>query len=334
MFDVRLAQPAQVDISTTKTQLSSLASRQHGAISLQQLLGTGVSRSLLATRCGTGEWVRIGKTVFAMAGSPDTVWRQLWIAYLSKDACLVSGRSAAAVHRLSGASHPVFPEITIPYSGDGRSSIARITRSQFFNAVSSIVVEGLEVSSVPETIFMVAQWLGPRRTTRLVDDLLIREPRAIAELEQIFVRYQGHRMRGMATMRPIIAERAGLTYSPTESELEAVAWDLFIDAGIPNLWRQSPLPWAPAAGRVDLFVPAWGLIIELDGRRWHTKTEDFERDRSRDNAATASGYAVMRFTWDALTKEPKKCLSLVHEFGSRAAAAPISTNVHQPSLYS
>lgn len=49
-------------------------------------------------------------------------------------------------------------------------------------------------------------------------------------------------------------------------------------------------------------------MIEADGRNWHTKQEDFDSDRGRDNALAARGIQVLRFTYDMLVDEPAKCL--------------------------
>ena len=48
---------------------------------------------------------------------------------------------------------------------------------------------------------------------------------------------------------------------------------------------------------------AWALVIEADGRAWHTRVEDFERDRRRDAEAAAAGYLTLRFTHHQLTHE-------------------------------
>jgi very-short-patch-repair endonuclease len=48
---------------------------------------------------------------------------------------------------------------------------------------------------------------------------------------------------------------------------------------------------------IDLLLPAHRLIIEADGRRWHTRVQDFDKDRWRDNEAVAHGYRVLHFTW-------------------------------------
>ncbi len=58
--------------------------------------------------------------------------------------------------------------------------------------------------------------------------------------------------------------------------------------------------------RVDALLVDAPVIIESDGRRWHTRVADFERDRQRDRAAASHGYVTMRFTYDELRCDPDR----------------------------
>jgi very-short-patch-repair endonuclease len=51
--------------------------------------------------------------------------------------------------------------------------------------------------------------------------------------------------------------------------------------------------------------------VEADGRRWHTRQADFERDRDRDNMAAAHGIAILRFTYKMLVHQPDHCLGTI-----------------------
>lgn len=39
-----------------------------------------------------------------------------------------------------------------------------------------------------------------------------------------------------------------------------------------------------------------GWIVEADGRSWHARVADFERDRRRDHRAQRIGWGTSRFT--------------------------------------
>jgi hypothetical protein len=46
------------------------------------------------------------------------------------------------------------------------------------------------------------------------------------------------------------------------------------------------------------------LIVELDGRAFHSTPADFERDRARDRKLHAAGWCVVRVTWRQLHDDP------------------------------
>ena len=95
-------------------------------------------------------------------------------------------------------------------------------------------------------------------------------------------------------------------YVPTESELERLLFSVVDNPSIPPPKRQVRLDWwSKMPHRVDALIVPWSLILEADGRPFHTKRADFERDRRRDNLAVANGYRVMRLTYQMLTREPR-----------------------------
>jgi very-short-patch-repair endonuclease len=56
----------------------------------------------------------------------------------------------------------------------------------------------------------------------------------------------------------------------------------------------------PGAGRVDILIGD-RLVLELDGWEWHSKKEDFERDRRKDLALHSLDYRVMRLSYEQVT---------------------------------
>jgi very-short-patch-repair endonuclease len=103
--------------------------------------------------------------------------------------------------------------------------------------------------------------------------------------------------------------------------LERLLYRLLDHPAIPDVTRQFPFAREVVPGTVDAYVPEWRLITESDGRRWHTRKADFERDRIRDNQATAHGIGVLRFTYQMLTRTPDECLRLLLETGRTRSRA-------------
>jgi very-short-patch-repair endonuclease len=61
--------------------------------------------------------------------------------------------------------------------------------------------------------------------------------------------------------------------------------------------RDRPQARIDGVGRVDLLIGD-RLVLELDGRGWHSSEEAFEEDRRRDLALLERGYLVIRVSYN------------------------------------
>ena len=82
--------------------------------------------------------------------------------------------------------------------------------------------------------------------------------------------------------------------------------------GVARPALQASLPWRPAChNRVDGLYRSERVIIECDGRRWHSRMEAMAEDRRRDREAQLHGYNVFRFVWEDITKDaPMVCATV------------------------
>ena len=97
---------------------------------------------------------------------------------------------------------------------------------------------------------------------------------------------------------------------------------MFTDPRVPRIHWQAAFPGQETGPRrVDGLVERWRIVLEGDGRAWHTRVDDFERDRRRDQAAAAAGYLTLRFTYHQIVREPERCLSTLIDAGARRIAA-------------
>jgi hypothetical protein len=63
-------------------------------------------------------------------------------------------------------------------------------------------------------------------------------------------------------------------------------------------------------GGVDAFHEEYGIVVELDGKRFHGP-ERFQKDRTRDHRLVALGYVVLRFTWDDIERRPDEVRAIL-----------------------
>jgi very-short-patch-repair endonuclease len=64
---------------------------------------------------------------------------------------------------------------------------------------------------------------------------------------------------------------------------------------------------------VDVMFRHLKLVIEVDGRLYHTGAEAFEADRWRQNLLVLEGWCVLRFTWAMIEERPEKVIAMVRK---------------------
>lgn len=299
-------------------RLDEFAARQYGTFSLSQAHSVGFTPKMIETRRSKGAWVKMAPAVYALASAPPKWERQVAAALLTRPGSLVTGRSAAYLHGYE-RFRPGRPVIMVGTTTNARSPLAKVMRSRFFDEIEPVRLRGFPATPECETIITLARELSTRDLERLVDDSLARNSMAIADLAALVDRRTGS--PGLKRLRPIIEERLQDAYQPPTSELERHLYRLVTRPGIPETARQMPFQFQQVDATVDLYIAAWRLIVEADGRRWHTRKADMELDRIRDNEATAHGFAVLRFTWTMLTSDPNGCVATLTRTGQVRTAS-------------
>lgn len=293
-------------------RLDEFAARQYGTFSLSQAHSVGFTPKMVETRRTNGAWVKMAPAVYTLASAPPKWERQVAAALLTRPGALVAGRSAAYLHGHE-RFRPGRPVIVVGSTTNARSPLAKVMRSIFFDEIQPVRLRGFPVTPEGETIIMLARDLGVTDLERVVDESLARNSVLAADLAVLADKRRGS--PGLKKLRPIIEERLEDAYQPPTSELERHLYRLVNSPGIPMTTRQMPFRFHEVDATVDLYIPAWRLIVEADGRRWHTRKADMEIDRVRDNEATAHGFAVLRFTWTMLTSDARGCMETLTRTG-------------------
>ncbi len=294
--------------------VDQLAASQHGAIAHRQVLALGGSDGIIERRLSGGRWIRLAPAVYAVAAHPPTWHQQAMAAVLGERDAVVGGVNAAVLHGLTGfRSGPI--QIVVPRGANHRSGLAVVRESRDIRRTR---VHAIPVLTVCDTLFAVAATAHPSRVGRALDDALGAH---IVDLDEIELRLQelrGGRRPGVAVMRRLLAPRRADAFVPPSSVLEDLLYQILDRLGMPPYQRQARVPWSPDQ-RVDALLIEPRLIVEADGRRWHTRLADFERDRARDRTALVHGYRTLRYTYAQLRGDPEGVEAEVRSV-ARAAA--------------
>lgn len=298
-------------------RIAALARRQHGAWNRKQAVAAGATSKMIRGRTSGGSWVILDTGVYAHIASAPTWLRSVMAAVLAEPWAVASHQSAAVLHKLDGF-RPGRPVVTIRPGANARGRLAVAHRGV---DVRSGVVQGIPCVALDQAFVDLAQVVSERR---LLTALSQRAGESPSVLDAVRDRYCELAPRGGRDLRKLraVLERFGAGTLPDESELERVMRSVFTVPGIPPIRWQASFPGRePGLRRVDGLIEAWSLVLEGDGRAWHTRVDDFERDRRRDAEAASAGLQTLRFTWHQLVDEPSWALRILIETGSHRAAA-------------
>jgi hypothetical protein len=181
------------------------------------------------------------------------------------------------------------------------------------------LVDGLRVSTPPRAIVELAGVVGPRRLDHLVD-VVTRRITSVTRLSACAAELARPGRPGVAALGAVLDER-GPGYVPPDSELEARLFAAVAAGGLPAPMRQFPLPGCGAAeGLVDAAYPDVRVIIEADGRRWHTRVRDLRRDHEREARAARAGWQTLRFLYEQIVEAPRDVVGTVADVRAVRAA--------------
>ncbi len=295
-------------METSDNALARVAAEQDGHFTRAQALIAGFSDKTIRQRIRTGSWVSVQRGVYRSATVPARISGEDAVAALCLPGGVVSHQSAA--RRLGFPRMGVRPvTVCVPRGTTHRLPGVVIHESSDMCEDDCILRDGVRLTSPVRTVIDLAAVLPELPLERLVDELLVAKVIEVGAVGQRLEALARRGKPGVKSLRAILEAR-GEGYVPPESELEARVIELLASAGLPAPERQASLPWRPGAPqRVDLLFRDQRVIIECDGRRWHTRERDFERDRRRRNEATLAGWRIIHITWNELQHHPGRIIA-------------------------
>jgi hypothetical protein len=287
-----------------------LAHLQAGVIGRQQAIRAGLPGSAVLSRVAGGRWRRIYPGVYATFTGPVTRDAQLWAAvtYAGPGAQL-SHETAAEILSLTGALCPLI-HLTIPLARRVRPAAGMIVHRSSYLEAGWRFARGVPPHTwVEETITdLVAGaatlddavgWITAAFQRHQVSERRLREVMAARG-----------RVRWRGQLDEVIELTADGTHSPLEYRYDR---DVERAHGLPPARKQAPYA-KPDGGRGfrDRYYGPFGLVVELDGRRYHDE-ERRDHDRRRDNATAAAAGATLRYDWADIARNPCRTAAQVHQ---------------------
>ena len=277
--------------------VGAIAASNHGVITRDQALTSGMTQRGIRCRIEAGRWLRACNGVYVVWGSPQTFEQRVAIACASASDAIASHCTAGRLHGLRYLPDDTRVHVLVRPGTSIRSTVAVVHTADDRHAHVITRIKNLPVTTIERTIVDVAGSVHRPRLARLVDDALDRKLVTLRSLEDSLRRHERSGRSGTVALRSVVSERGG-GLEITESELERRYLGFCESTGVPAPDLQQKIHWrGNVVGRADMAYPRSRVIVELDGRRGHQQLTDQERDRIRDQEAAAAGWLTVRVTW-------------------------------------
>jgi very-short-patch-repair endonuclease len=292
--------------------IEALATRQHGVVSRAQLVAAGVSPDLLDHRLRAGRLHPVHRGVYRVGPLMGALSREMSAVLACGDAAVVSHRSAAVVWELlprGRDSEPVDVAVAKDRAGSRRG--IRVHQLRTLRSDEMTTRNAIPITTVTRTLYDLSTCTSERELERALAESSALGLVQRAELDALIERHG--RRRGSTRLRRMIQGETRV--SITRSEAEERFLELVRKARLPH-----PGVNTTAAGyEVDFLWRSERLVVEVDGRAFHSTDRRFETDRRRDADLIAAGLRVMRVTWRQLVNEPEALLVRLAQALARSA---------------
>ncbi len=276
--------------------LNQYLAGHHGVITRGRARLLGLSDDQIRRRLRTGEFLRVGPSVFRIASAPDTWDSRARAAALSARG-LVSHTSALRVWEVDGFDRHQDLHVVVGADRQPRSSGATVHR-RILGPNDGQLVNAIPVTEPTRSVLDAAALLTVSQLDAVVDSVIRKRLTTLDQLVCLVAGVGTAGRAGMGTLRRLLEERDPGARVP-DSTFNRLVGSLLVATGLPapqyefEVWHESRL-----VGRADLAYPQQRLLIECDGARWHHNRRSFAADPRRRNALVLAGYQVLNFTWD------------------------------------
>ena len=289
------------DESPPDLAIASVAARQHGVVTLAQIETAGLGRRAAGHRISLRRLRRIHRGVYATGHAPLTFsGRSLAAALAVGDGAVVSHLSAAVIWGLL-TDFGAAIDVSVARHRTSRPGI-NVHCVRRLDSADTTYRDRIPVTTVPRTLLDLADTASEpalRRATRLAQvDHKTDEDAIRAQLERAGGRRGAHRLAALISDGP----------APTRSEFEDRILALIGTHDLPRPVVNAVLRNAQHTFEVDFLFPEQRVVVEADGRQFHDDRLSRRRDAAKQAVLEASGFRVIRLTWDQVKDHPAQTI--------------------------
>jgi very-short-patch-repair endonuclease len=286
-------------------RIIAIATRQHGVLSLTQLLECGLTASGVRKRVAAGGLFRIHRGVYAL-GRPDLPVKGRWMAAVL--ACgpgaLLSRASAGALHGIRATAATLI-DITLTQPRSLKRPGIRVHTCTQLTSADISEEDGVPVTSAPRTLLDLATFLTQPQLERACEQAVLEGSFDLSAISELLARSHGR--PGIRNLRAVLA-RGDLGENVPASGLERRFRNLCEQAGLPAPEINRYLLLGDEYHKVDFLWRRERVVIEVDGDRYHSTGWQRRRDADRDSLLLAHGYVSTRIAQTEIAERPARAV--------------------------
>ena len=283
-------------MSTISNALAGVMARQHGVVTVDQLLTDGSTRHSIRRLVTLGLLVMVHQGVYRQATSPDTFESRCTAACLADPAAVITGPAAARLWRFRHVFRPDLPYVLIEHDRTPMTRDVILRRTNVLEPADwTGRDDGIRLASPVRAWFDCARDLNDvyfERLTEWVIDQHVSTPTLWAMVRRMSARGRP----GLARAFRVLSQRP-VWQKPADSALELRVLKALEDRGVSGVIRQHPL--RLSNGMVvhpDGALAGIRWAVEVDHVTWHGGRFDAQRDKGRDRQLRRIRWQVDRVT--------------------------------------
>lgn len=283
------------------------------------MLEAGLSSNVIGGLIRRHRLFPIFTGVYAVGHSgPTPLGRETAALLAAPQGAVLSHASAAALWRLIAAPPEDSAVDVLALTSPRHRPGVSFHRTRCLRPEDRRVCEGLPVVSPARAIVEIAEDAASRTVERAIEQAGVLRLVRPGELERMAAA-PAHGRAGPRRLRELLGAWQERTL--TRSQAEELLLGMVREANLPH----PAVNVRPIGFEVDFTWPRHRVVVEIDGFRFHSSRQAYERDRQRGAALAAAGYTLLRFTWRDLVRRPYTVIAQIAQALARAEGREAGT---------
>jgi len=285
----------EVDDQTVARAMAR-AAKQHGLITLRQLLKIGFAESTVLAFERRGLFERFAPAVYRVGGAPAT-WRQMVMMATLDSGGWASRRTSAALHNVDGHRGTVVEVLVERWKRSSQHRGYTVHEAKDLRGCDLTRRDGIPCTSLVRTLLDLPAVEGLFKCEQALDDSCRKHPEILDAVRARFVQVARRGRNGTRIMRVMLSERPG-GYIPPGSTFEKLALRWITQARLEVPEKQVKVVDGDFTAFLDLAWPRLRFAMECDSLTHHFSKAAQAWDRRRRRHLKRLGWEVVEYTFD------------------------------------